>query len=235
MTHDTLPSYPGKELEAMSRAVNYHQWIVDEFEPYLGESIAEVGAGMGSVSKMLLAKGLKRLYAFEPSQNMYPYLERELKDEERALAINDFFGPRYADIGLDAVVYINVLEHIEDDRAELMNALTALRPNGHALLFVPAQAWLYSKLDKQLGHYRRYTAKGLSALVQEVGLSIVKVRYFDFVGMIPWYINYVLLQNTLGKNSVSLYDRLAVPTMRRVERLVRPPIGKNVLLIGKKG
>jgi len=234
MTNDTLPSYPGKELEAMSYAVNYHQWIVDEFEPYLGETLAEVGAGMGSVSKMLLAKGLKRLYAFEPSQNMYPFLEQELKDDERALTINDFFGPRYAHIGVDAVVYINVLEHIEDDRAELRNALASLKPNGHALLFVPAHAWLYSKLDKQLGHYRRYAAKGLSNLVREVGLSIVKVRYFDFVGMIPWYINYVLLENTLGKNSVSLYDKLAVPTIRRLEGLVPPPIGKNVLLIGKK-
>lgn len=234
MINDTLPSYPGKELEAMSHAVNYHQWIVDEFEPYLGETLAEVGAGMGSVSKMLLAKGLKRLYAFEPSRNMYPFLEQELKHEERAMAINDFFSPRYAHIGLDAVVYINVLEHIEDDRAELGNALASLKPNGHALLFVPAQAWLYSKLDKQLGHYRRYTARGLSSLVRDVGLSIVKVRYFDFVGMIPWYINYVLLQNTLGKSSVSLYDKFAVPTMRRLEGLVPPPIGKNVLLIGKK-
>lgn len=234
MTHDTLPSYPGKELEAMSHAVNYHQWIVDEFEPYLGETLAEVGAGMGSVSKMLLAKGLKRLYAFEPSRNIYPFLEQELRHEERAMAINDFFSARYAHIGLDAVVYINVLEHIEDDRAELGNALASLKLNGHALLFVPAQAWLYSKLDKQLGHHRRYTARGLSTLVREVGLSIVKVRYFDFVGMIPWYINYVLLQNTLGKSSVSLYDKFAVPTMRRLEGLVSPPIGKNVLLIGKK-
>ena len=234
MTHDTLPSYPGKELEAMSHAVNYHQWIVDEFEPYLGETLAEVGAGMGTVSKMLLAKGLKRLYAFEPSRNMYPFLEQQLRGEERATAINDFFSPTYADIGIDAVVYINVLEHIENDRAELMNALASLKPNGHALLFVPAQAWLYSKFDKQLGHYRRYTAKGLSNRVRQVGLSIVKLRYFDFIGMIPWYVNYVLLKNTLGKTSVSLYDKLAVPIMRRLEGLISPPIGKNVLLIGKK-
>jgi len=234
MSNDSLPSYPGKELEAMSHAVNYHQWIVDEFEPYLGETLAEVGAGIGSVSKMLLKKGVKQLYAFEPSQNMYPFLEQELKKDERAKPINAFFGPGCADVRFDAVVYINVLEHIEDDRAELMNALDALKPNGYALLFVPAQAWLYGKLDKQLGHYRRYTARGLSNLAEEVGLRIVKVRHFDFVGMIPWYINYVLLRNSLGRGSVSLYDRLAVPTVRRLEGLVPPPIGKNVLLIGKK-
>jgi hypothetical protein len=59
--------YQGRDLEAMSAAVNYHQWILDEIQPFLGDSVAEVGAGIGSVSEMLLRRGVGKLAAFEPS------------------------------------------------------------------------------------------------------------------------------------------------------------------------
>ena len=228
------PQYPGKELEAMSIAVNYHRWILDEFAPYLGENVAEVGAGNGSVSKLILERPVKRLTAFEPSQNMFPLLREALAGEGRAAVVNDFFGPRHAQAGFDSIAYINVLEHIEDDRAELAGALKALKAGGHLLVFVPALPWLYSDFDRQIGHFRRYRKKGLSALAGDAGFTIVSARYFDVAGIIPWYVNFVLLRNSIGSGSVSLYDRLVVPVMRNVERMVTPPIGKNVLLVARK-
>jgi hypothetical protein len=181
-----------------------------------------------------LGKRIKHLLAFEPSYNMYPFLEEKLRQEGRAKAVNDFFSPRYAQEGFDSVVYINVLEHIQDDRTELAHALEILNPQGHLLLFVPALAWLYSDFDKQIGHFRRYTKKDLSSLVRNIGFTLVKAQYFDLAGIIPWYINFVLLRHSIGSASVSLYDKLMVPTMRLIESVVPLPIGKNVLLIGKK-
>jgi SAM-dependent methyltransferase len=226
--------YPGRDLEAMSFALNYHRWIVAQFVPYLGDTIAEVGAGSGSVSKLLLQQNVKQLFAFEPSDNMFRVLANELKQETRAKAINDFFHPRHGKQRFDAVAYINVLEHIEDDRIELANAFEALRTNGHLLLFVPALAWLYSEHDKEIGHFRRYTKSGLASLVEQAGFTIVKARYFDVVGILPWYVNFVLLRNSIGGRSVALYDRLVVPLMRNIETAIPPPIGKNVLLVGRK-
>jgi hypothetical protein len=43
-------SYPGRELEAMSFAINYHRWILGLLTPYLGGRVVEVGAGAGSFS-----------------------------------------------------------------------------------------------------------------------------------------------------------------------------------------
>lgn len=234
MSDHGRPHYPGKELEAMSFAVNYHRWIVDEFKPYLGEVTAEVGAGCGSVSKLLLRSHIKRLVAFEPSKNLYPLLEEELRNEMRAETVNDFFGSAYRENGFDSVVYINVLEHIQDDRAELTSALDALKPNGHLLVFVPALTWLYSDFDKQVGHCRRYVKKDLDRLVREVGFTLVKARYFDMAGIMPWYINFVLLRNSIGSGSVAWYDKLVVPITRLIEAAVPPPIGKNVLLVGRR-
>jgi SAM-dependent methyltransferase len=234
MSIDQRPQYFGKDLEAMSFAVNYHRWIIKELAPYLGQTVAEVGAGMGSFSKLLLETGIKRLIAFEPSENMYCLLKERLRQEERAEAVNDFFNPSFAQEGFDSVVYVNVLEHVEDDRKELALALEALKPEGHLLLFVPALAWLYSDLDKQLGHFRRYRKKALIELVSEIGFSLVKARYFDMAGIIPWYVNFVLLKHSVSANSISLYDNLVVPVMRSVESMITPAIGKNVLLIGRK-
>src|SRR5262245_3572693 len=179
MASDTARHYPGKDLEAMAFAVNYHRWIVDEFAPYLGAVVAEVGAGAGSVSKLLLQKPIARLVAFEPSSQMYPLLVQALADDERAQAVPDFFAPPIAGDRFDSSVYLNVLEHIADDRAELAKARAALEPRGHLLLFVPALAWLYSELDRQIGHQRRYSKHQVERLVRDSGFAVVASRWFD--------------------------------------------------------
>lgn len=226
--------YFGKDLEAMSFAKNYHQWIFDEFHPYLGDSVAEVGAGVGSFSSLVLQANINSLVAFEPSQNMYPLLEKTLDKDRRAKAINDFFGAATTSNRFDSVLYVNVLEHIEDDAAELAKAYKALNLNGHLLIFVPALPWLYSKLDKEVGHFRRYIKKDLLELTKKAGFSIIKAKYFDMAGIIPWYINFVLLKNSISGSNVDMYDRMVVPMMRVIEQLVSPPIGKNVLLVARK-
>src|SRR6185437_3576059 len=68
--------YPGKELEAMSFAHNYHRWIIDEFAQYLGAAVAEVGAGRGDVSNLLRKCRVERLLAFEPSEQLFGELQR---------------------------------------------------------------------------------------------------------------------------------------------------------------
>jgi 16S rRNA A1518/A1519 N6-dimethyltransferase RsmA/KsgA/DIM1 with predicted DNA glycosylase/AP lyase activity len=68
----------------MSFAGHYHKWILAEFLPYLGTSVAEVGAGAGSFSTLLLESNVSRLVAFEPSQNMYPLPHHRDLERERA-------------------------------------------------------------------------------------------------------------------------------------------------------
>ncbi len=154
----------------------------------------------------------------------------------RVKVINGFFSGSNEDqgVGFDSVVYTNVLEHVEHDEQELRNMYSALKPGGHALIFVPALDFLYSEFDRKLGHYRRYHKSGLVKIAREAGFKIEKVKYFDLVGIIPWYIAFVLFKSAISGNSVSLYDKLVIPLMRKLESLIAPPIGKNLLLIAKK-
>lgn len=226
--------YAGTELETLAVAENYHRWIVDQFRPFLGDTVVEVGAGIGSVSKLLLESPIKRLFAFEPAQNLYPLLAKSLERDARAMAVNSKFEPSCVPEGIDSVVYLNVLEHIQDDRSELARARAALKPNGHLLVFVPALQWLYSEFDRHVGHHRRYTKKALCRLAEDLGFEIVAARYFDVVGIVPWYVGFVLLRGRPGTANVARYDRFVVPALRCLESFITPPIGKNVLLIARR-
>lgn len=218
----------------MSSAKHYRRWIVDAMAPHLGRDVAEVGAGIGSISALLLAQPIERLTAFEPSDNMYPHLARSLDGNARATAIHGLFGAEQAGRCYDSVVYINVLEHVEREHEELERARAAIKPGGHLLVFVPALSWLYSNFDREVGHFRRYSRNGLERVVEHAGLEVVHSRYFDIAGVLPWYVYFTLLGRSMGKGSVSLYDRLVVPPMRRVESVMRPPFGKNVLLVARR-
>jgi len=218
----------------MSSAEHYRRWIVDSFSPYLGVEVAEVGAGIGSITRILLERPINRLVSFEPSANMFPVLAAAVRGEPRATAINGLFGAGEADGGFDSVAYINVLEHVEHEHVELAAAHAALRPGGHLLVFVPALAWLYSDFDREVGHFRRYTRPALERLVAGAGFEVVKSRYFDFAGILPWYVYFTLLGGSMRRGGVSLYDRLVVPPMRRIEALAHPPLGKNVLLVARR-
>jgi len=228
--------YFGKDLEAMSFAQNYHTWILEEFAPYLGEKMAEIGAGMGSFSDFLLTAGVKELTAFEPSSNMFPLLEEKFSSNSNVETYDAFFEDKshLFTNSFDSICYINVLEHIEDEKEAMQHAYNSLRPGGHLLIFVPALSFLYSDLDKKLGHFRRYSKKNLVETVSSAGFTIKKAKYFDIAGIIPWYLVFVLLKRIPTTSSVSAYDKLVVPIMKRVEKILTPPVGKNLVLIGQK-
>ena len=235
MTESARPQYFGRDLEAMTFADNYHRWIVDRFQPYIGDDTAEIGAGIGNFSR-LLRPHTARLTAYEPSENMYPVLHEQFANDDGVTTHNGFFGvgDDNGPTRFDTVLYVNVLEHIEDDKTELERVLHALKPGGHLLVFVPALSFLYSDLDKQVGHYRRYHKRPLAELVQQVGFELDWIRYFDLLGIAPWYIAFTLLGRSVTGSNVSLYDRIGVPITRSIERVINPPAGKNQILVARK-
>ena len=85
------PTYFGRDLEAMSFAQNYHKWVIDELKPYFGQYVAEVGAGNGNFSELLM-EHIEHLVTFEPSENMYPLLKERFTKDSRVETINSTFG-----------------------------------------------------------------------------------------------------------------------------------------------
>jgi len=136
---------------------------------------------------------------------------------------------------IDTVVSVNVLEHIENDGRFLRSAQHILAPGGRILLFTPALPALYGTLDRQFGHYRRYTKFGLSDKLRAAGFSLESLRYFDLAGVLGWFLaTRVLKRNTIRPSDVSHYDRFVFSWSSKIERWWEPPIGKNLLAIGRK-
>lgn len=230
-------SYSGHDLEALFDLDNYQRWITDCFAPHLGGHVVEFGAGIGAMSRHLLPR-VDRLDAVEPSANLVPALEARLADDARArvfAATLESYIANCPPAARDSCVLVNLLEHIEDDGAAIAALAGVLRPGGHLLVFVPAMPFLYSRLDTLLGHHRRYTRAALARLVAGAGMDIVRLRYFDMLGVLPWW-----LVNTIGGKDhfdprmARLYDRIGVPLTRAIEAILPPPFGKNLLLVARR-
>lgn len=239
-THDDVV-YVGRDLEAMSFAINYHAWILRLFRPYLGTNVVEVGAGTGSFSELLLQHNLQSLSLIEPSQAMHKQLTAfitEFVTKTQIDTYNNLFREVAPQLQLkrpDSIVYVNVMEHIGDDEAEMRAAHQTLIPGGRLLIFVPALPWLYGSFDEQIGHFRRYTKSELGGKCCKVGFRIITNRYFDLFGVIPWWVKYRLFRSSqMEPGAVKLYDRYIVPLAEKAEALMPPPLGKNILLIAEK-
>lgn len=232
--------YAGKDLEAMDFAVRYHEWILDLMRPYLGKDLVEVGAGTGSFSQLLLRTGPRSLTLVEPSA-MFESLKVNVKanGSVNIRYFHDIFGHAAdriaAEAPPDSIIYINVLEHIEDDVSELRRACETLVPGGRLFIFVPAMPFLFSEFDKKIGHFRRYRRKELREKLVSAGFEVLMDRWFDAPGILPWALKYRLMRSTtMESGAVQLYDRVVVPIIRPLENMLNPPIGKNLLFIAQR-
>ncbi|MDQ8197111.1 class I SAM-dependent methyltransferase [Pelagicoccus enzymogenes] len=228
--------YEGADLEAMGVAENYPKWIVEEFSPYLRGKIADVGAGSGNFSKYLLNADVESIHAFEPCSRMHGLLSKRYEQESRLEAVNGYVTDLAGEFEakFDAVVYNNVMEHVADDEAELKAVYRMLKPGGCVLIYVPALQWLYSDFDRSLGHYRRYEKASGAELLLKTGFAVETVKYADVLGVLPWFLCMKVFRSKLSKGSVGLYDRVGVPVTRMIEKFVPMPLGKNLLMVGRK-
>lgn len=229
--------YQGSDLECLANLRRYQRWIVDTFRPYLGGEAVEFGSGTGSISELLIPL-VSSLDLVEPSPNLGERLDRrfagrpEVRIHRQTL---EAWAAGQADQSVDSAILVNVLEHIEDDRLALGHLHRILRPGGHLLLMVPALKFLFSDLDVFYGHHRRYGLGELRGRVGEAGFGIVRARYFDIAGIVPWWIlNTLLGSTTFNPFLMRVYDTFFIPVTRAVESVVRPPLGKNLVLIGRR-
>ena len=238
MTEEII--YHGRDLEAMDFAVNYHRWILALFRPYLGRRVVEVGAGTGSFSELLLGEAIESLSLVEPSKAMYDQLAERFRQGPRPV---DTYKATFREVAdrlryahqPDCVIYVNVLEHIEDDKGELAAVRDVLAAKGRICIFVPALPALYSRFDERLGHFRRYRRTELEGKCQLAGFDVLMSRYFDALGILPWWLKFTLLRSeTMQAGAVSLYDRYVVPLARTAESAFSPPLGKNLILVAER-
>ena len=193
---------------------------------YLGTKIAEIGSGVGNFTEFLLRNDQAIIDAFEPCYEMHA--RNVHSDNHRVTCINGNFENESSSCTnlYESVIFINVLEHIENDLHAIQRSYEIINKNGNIVIFVPALQFLYSDFDRCIGHFRRYSKIELIDLVQKSGFKVIKCNYFDSIGIIPWFIFMKVMRFSLDHKNAFFYDKLVVPWLKRIEKILTPPIGK---------
>jgi SAM-dependent methyltransferase len=224
------------EFDALREADYYRATIVREFLPYLEGDVLEVGAGIGQLTAAVTAlPGIRRVVSLEPDGNFCRNFPRDLPRQQLVQGTACAVAPGSH---WNAVVSVNVLEHIAADQQELKIYRQLLSPAAGVLcLFVPARPEIYSELDRDFGHHRRYTRPELEGKLTQAGFRVLRLHYFNLPGYFAWWLSFCLLRKrSFNARAVRWFDRLIFPPAHFLEaRLGYPPIGQSLLAAAQAG
>ena len=230
-------SDPGKvTLDAMERAPKFNHLMYESVKPWLGQRVVELGVGRGNLSRFIrrhehvLLTDYRLDYLRELQQKWRHCADLQIAKLDMTLA-GDYeqlraFSP-------DSIVFLNVLEHIEDDQAVLANLHNVAPLSCRLVILVQPNPKLYSDFDRQLGHFRRYSAGELELKMQRAGWTVERQFFFNKFGVFAWY-----LANTLGRQKaltpfqLSVYNFLT-PLFRILDRIL-PMKGLSTVVVARK-
>jgi ubiquinone/menaquinone biosynthesis C-methylase UbiE len=218
------------ELVVMDNMVKYNKSIIKKMiqsSPDLTTTL-DFGAGIGTLAK-LAQPYAKELTCLEIDENERLILKSKAFNVAKNLE-------EIKDNSQTFIYTCNVLEHIEDDEQTLNKLYGKLKPDGKIFIYVPAFNFLFSSMDKKVGHYRRYEKKRLKCKLTAAKFAIEKTYYTDFIGVLL-----TLLYKCRGNNHnhinqkhLKIYDRFIFPLNKLVEWATKHIIGKNLVVIAKK-
>jgi hypothetical protein len=230
-------SDPGKAtLDCLDEAPKFNQWMYESVKPWLGDRVAELGVGRGNVSRFIRQRREVLL-----TDHRIDYLTdlRERWADHRDVRIGKLDMQVREDYALlrefapESVVFLNVLEHIEDDRAVLRNLFAEVPGGCRIVVLVPYNMRLYSHVDKELGHFRRYGEWELEGKMRDAGFEVEKQFFFNKVGVLAWYVfNTLGGQKALHTWQLWLYGKLT-PIFRLLDGVL-PTSGLSTVVIGRK-
>jgi SAM-dependent methyltransferase len=227
------PHYVGNELTLFAAAANWKAYVARQLAPLIRGDVLEVGAGIGTNTHFFHNDRVTSWQCLEPD----PELAAQAANAIGALPRTSMFVGTTATPGLgryDTLLYIDVLEHIEDDRAELERAARLLSPGGRLIVLCPAHQALYSEFDRAIGHFRRYNAKTLTACGPP-SLTLERDFYLDSVGMLASFANRAILkseQPTLAQ--IRTWDRYLVRLSILLDPCFGRRVGKSVIAVWRR-
>jgi ubiquinone/menaquinone biosynthesis C-methylase UbiE len=229
--------YAGKELELFQHASLWKNYFSGIIRPYLGKTVLEVGAGIGSTTGHLCTINQEEWICLEPDLLMFRELTRKIGANELPFACSALHGTvdqLQPGKQFSSIIYIDVLEHIDQDRVELEKAVKFLEPGGHLIVLVPAHQCLFSAFDREIGHHRRYNKRSIKEIIPS-GLRLHDLRFLDSVGLLASLANkYILKKAYPTLRQIKFWDRVLVLMSKVTDPLLGYRVGRSLLVISKR-
>jgi hypothetical protein len=221
--------YPGWELKYFDKAYNFRQYQFKLIKNHLSGELAEIGAGTGLFIPFY-KKVTKSITIYEPSINLFKILKRKYQNIRIFNKILIKNNKLY-----DTIIYMDVIEHIKNYENELEKAAAQLKTNGKLIVNVPAFNFLFSKFDKDVGHYKRFHKKDFVNFCKKNNLKIIKLKYYDFVGFILILFSKYLFKPNHKKfgSNIKLWN-LLIPLSKFLDRIFCNIFGKSLIFIAQK-
>lgn len=227
--------YIGNELELFAAAKNWKNYIAELIKPYIKDDVLEAGAGIGTNTNLFFTTEVKSWLLLEPDNNFCDELEKKKKEKLLPFQCTVFNGyTSQLQKKFDTIIYIDVLEHIEDDKKEMETAAGLLNPGGSLIVLSPAYNFLMSPFDNAIGHYRRYNKEELLSKANE-SLAKEKIFYADSFGLLTSLANkYLLKQQYPTKKQIAFWDSYIIPISKITDRIIFRLAGRSIIGIWKK-
>ncbi|MBF0215993.1 MAG: glycosyltransferase [Candidatus Omnitrophica bacterium] len=218
---------------------NNNKWIFDRIKPYLGERIMEIGSGIGNISRFCIKEN-RTLVLSDLNDKYLEYLREFFGGNPSVTVVKyDVTRPGFtsgnpAPRGIDTVICVNVLEHIEDDSRALANMRDLLSPGGRLILLVPAMKELFGSLDIKLGHYRRYEKDELTNKLGSAGFDTEDIFPQNIFSTPGWYINSRLLKKGILSPPQLVIANFLIPLFAFIEDRIKVPFGLSLIAVARK-
>ena len=224
--------YPGKVTENFDNA-NFHiKYCLSFIKKYLFGNILEIGAGCGSFTRNYLNDKIKFLTLTEKDKDNINKLNQKFSKIKNVKIKNHNIN-KIKD-RFNVVLYLHVLEHIKNDLLEISKATNKLKKEGNLIIMVPAHQKMYSNLDKNVGHYRRYNIEFFKQNFNS--LKLIDLRYLDSTGYLLYYLNKIFFKKEkfTSKVKILIWDKFFTPLSIIIDFVLRYKVGKCILAIYKK-
>ena len=230
-------TYIGNELQLFQHAAAWKRYYANILKPSIKGNVLEVGAGIGSTTEYLCDGSQAKWLCLEPDPSLFEKLQNKIQNKELppcCYAVKGVISDLQKDIKFDTILYIDVIEHIENDAVELRQAKEILTEGGHLIVLVPAHQFLYSPFDKTIGHFRRYNKKRLLSAIP-TDLQLRKLVYLDSIGLLASLMNkFFLRQDYPTIRQINFWNKVMVPISKTTDRFVNYKLGKTLVGFWKK-
>ena len=227
-------------LNNVEKIDKFTNWVYSEIKPHLKGRILEIGSGIGTYSKKISND-------FKPNGKVFTDIDLEYvsqlkstfkSDSTVSIQQLDLTFPDFSIFeknSFDSAFALNVLEHIEDDMSALNNVYHMLKHHGLFVLLVPAHKFLYNCIDRDIGHFRRYSEKEMLEKISRTKFKLRKLHYFNFLSILGWYIHGNILKKSLVDEKALGFLNKIVPFLKFLEKnILRKKIGISLIVVLEK-
>ncbi len=229
--------YVGSELDLFAAVKNWKAYWSGQIKPFISGDVLEVGAGIGSNTALLSPGATGRWVCLEPDPKLSATLGENLKHMDGTSRYESLCGTLSSldrNENFDTIVYIDVLEHIEGDAAEMVSASERLRPGGSVIVLSPAHQWLYTPFDAAIGHFRRYDRTSLRK-ASPPGMKTERIFYLDACGIAASSMNQLFLRQSMPTaKQLKVWDTFIIPVSRVVDPILLHSVGKSIVGVWRK-